>query len=93
MKVKRSISKKQIQNHINELLTLARRVTSDVKSEVYIPGVEGQHAWLNVYVPDKLADKIHDMVVQRSHDIFMATGYDIGVVVHEKSQLRNPIAK
>jgi hypothetical protein len=87
MKTKR-ISKKQLQKYINELIALAQSITPDVQAIVHIPGDEGQHAWLKIHVPDELEEQIGDLVSQRAHDIFIETGYDIGAIVYEKSQLQ-----
>jgi hypothetical protein len=88
MKTKRFISKRRLQQHLNELVELAKARTSDVTYFSHIPGDERQHAWLKIYVPDELADQIDDLVSERAHNIFIETGYDIGAIVYEKSQLR-----
>lgn len=87
MKTKKSISKMQLQKYLDELVAIAQNLTSDVATAVQIPGVEGQHAWLEIYVPGELDEQISDLVNERVLDIFMETGYDIGAVVHEKSPL------
>lgn len=83
-----AISKRRLVDHLNDLVAIAKSITSDVKPIVVIPGVEGQHAWINIFVPDDLADQIDELVAQRAHDIFMTTGYDIGIMVYEKSQVQ-----
>jgi hypothetical protein len=85
MKPKR-ISKKQLQKYIDELIALAKTVTPDVEAVIEIPGAEELHAWLRIYVPDELEEQIGDLIIQRAHDIFIETGYDIGAIVYEKSQ-------
>jgi hypothetical protein len=92
MKPKR-ISKKQLQKYLDELIELAKTVTSDVETVVRIPGLEEQHAWLEIYAPDELAEQIGDLIVQRAHDIFIETGYDIGAIVYEKSQAQEQAAE
>lgn len=73
--------------YLNELVALAKTITSDVEAAVNIPGVEGQHAWLKIYVPDELEEQISELVSERVLGIFMETGYDIGAVIYEKSEL------
>jgi hypothetical protein len=91
MKPKR-ISKKQLQKYIDELIALAKTVTPDVEAVTEIPGAEELHAWLRIYVPDELEEQIGDLVIQRAHDIFIETGYDIGAIVYEKSQAQELVA-
>lgn len=91
--MKKAISRKQLQKHLNELVAVAKTITSDVQSEVQIPGVEGQHAWIKIYVPDELEEKISDLVSERVLDIFMETGCDIGAIVYEKSDLASTTAE
>jgi hypothetical protein len=87
MKTKTTISKRQLQKYINELIALAKTVASDVETIIHIPGDEGQHAWLEIYAPDELVDQIGDLVSERAHNIFMEQSYDIGTIVFEKSEL------
>jgi len=87
MKTKQAISKRRLQQYINELVAIAKARTDDVAFVSNIPGDEEQHAWLKIYVPNDLAEQIDDLVVQRAHDIFIDTGYSIGAIVYEKSQL------
>ncbi len=86
MKPKLRISKRQLQKYLDELIALAQTATTDVKATVEIPGYEGQHARLEIYVPDELEEQLHDLVSQRAHDIFIDTGYDIAALVCEKSE-------
>jgi len=88
MKTKKTISKRQLQKHLDELVAIARNLTPDVETVVQIPGFEDQHAWLEIYVPDELEEKISDLVSERVLDIFMETGCDIGAIVYEKSYLQ-----
>jgi hypothetical protein len=88
MKTKKAFSKRQLQKYLDELIAIARNLTPDVETVVQIPGVEDQHAWLEIYVPDELEEQISDLVSERVLDIFMETGYDIGAIVYEKSQLQ-----
>ncbi len=88
MKTKKRISKKQLQKHIDGLIALAKTVTPDVTSEILIPGYEGQHAWLSLYVPDEFDDQIDELVSERVYDVFVNAGYDIGALVYGKSQLQ-----
>ncbi len=92
MKPKRAISKKRLQQHINELVAIAKSVTPDVKVDIQIPGYEDQHAWVEIYVPDELEEQLYDRIGQRAHDIFIDTGYNIGALVYEKSQLQDAAA-
>lgn len=87
MKASKKISQKQLQKYIDELIALAKAATPDVETHFHTPGYEGQHAWLEIYVPDELEEQIDELVSQRAHDIFIDTGYDIGALVYEKSQL------
>lgn len=88
MKTKKVFSKRQLQKHLEELTAIARNLTPEVETVVQIPGVEGQHAWLEIYVPDELEEQISELVSERVLDIFMETGYDIGALVYEKSRLQ-----
>lgn len=86
MKPKKSISKKRLQQHIDELVAIAKSVTSEVKVDIQIPGYENQHAWVEICVPEEMEEHLYDQISQRAHDIFIDTGYDIGALVYEKSQ-------
>ena len=88
MKPKKAISPKKLRQHIDELVAIAKSVTPDIKTVIQIPGYEDQHAWVEIYVPDEVEDQLYDRISQRAHDIFIDTGYDIGALVYEKSQLR-----
>lgn len=88
MKVSKTFSKRQLRKHLNELITLAKTVTPEVETMVLIPGVENQHAWLEIYVAEELFDRVNELISQRVYDLFIETGYDIGAIVHDKSQLR-----
>jgi len=83
----RVISKRRLVQYLNELIALAKTVTPDVEAEAHVPGFENQHARLEIYVPDELEEQISDLVSQRTHEIFIDTGYDIGASVFEKSEL------
>lgn len=87
MKTKRTISPKQLQKYLDELIALAKTVTPDVHAEIQMPGDDGQHAWLRLYVPDELEEPIDDLISERVYEIFIETGYDIAALVYEKSQL------
>jgi len=87
MKTKFVISKRQLRKYLDELTALAKSVTSDVEREILIPGDEGQHAWLKLYVPDEFEERVHDLIVERANDIFIETGYDIAAIAYEKSRL------
>ena len=93
MKTKHTISKRRLQQYLNELVAIAKARTADVVFVSNIPGDEEQHAWLKVYVPDELADQLDDLIVQRAHDIFIETGYSIGAIVYEKSQLLHHVVE
>jgi len=93
MKTKTVISKRQLQKYLNELIALAKTITSDVETAIHIPGDEGQHAWLELYAPDELVDRIGDLVSERAHNIFIDQGYDIGAIVFEKSELQDETAE
>ena len=86
------ISKRQLQRHLDELIALAKTVTPDVEAVIQIPGDEGQHAWLKLYVPAELEERIDDLISDRVYDIFIDTGYDIAAIVYEKSQLQQAAA-
>ncbi|MEK7729972.1 MAG: hypothetical protein AAB354_16305 [candidate division KSB1 bacterium] len=88
MKSKKNISKKRLQQHIDELVAIAKSVTPDVKVDIQVPGYEDQHAWVEICVPDEMEEQLYDRISQRAHDIFIDTGYDIGALVYEKSQLQ-----
>jgi hypothetical protein len=93
MKTKKTISKRQLQKYLDELIAIAENITPDVKTVVQIPGVEGQHAWLEIYVPDEIEEQIGDLVSERVLDIFSETGYDIGAIVHGNSEPQNLAAE
>lgn len=93
MKPKSRISKKQLHKHLDELVALAKSVTADVHANFDIPGYEGQHARLEIYVPDELEEPVSELISQRAHDIFIDTGYDIAALVYEKSDLRDAAAE
>jgi len=82
-----AISKRRLVQYLNELIALAKTVTIDVEADAHIPGFENQHARLEIYVPDELEEQISDLVSQRTHEIFIESGYDIGAIVFEKSEL------
>ncbi|MGH7493823.1 MAG: hypothetical protein ACREOO_15705 [bacterium] len=84
----RVLSKKKLVEYLDELITLAKTLTTDVELIAHVPGFDEQHAWLEIYVPDKLEDQIDNLVIERASDIFIETGYDIGVMVLEKTQFR-----
>jgi hypothetical protein len=92
MRTKPVISKRQLQKYLNELIALAKSVTPDVDAETLIPGDEGQHAWLKLYVPDEFEEQIDDLLVERTYDIFIETGYDIAAIAYEKSLLKHVTA-
>jgi hypothetical protein len=87
MKTKKTVSKRQLQKYIDELIALAKTATADVESVIHVPGYDGQHAWIEIYVPDELEEQIGDLVSEHAHKIFMKDGYDIGAIVYEKSDL------
>lgn len=91
MKPPKSISQKKLQQHIDELIAIAKSVAPDVKVDIQIPGYEDQHAWVEICVPEEVEDQLYDRISQRAHDIFIDTGYDIGALVYEKSDLQNEI--
>ncbi len=88
MKTKLRVSKKQLQKHVADLIALAKTITPDVQASYQTPGYEGQHARLEIYVPDELEEQLHELITQRAHDIFIDTGYDIAALVYEKSELQ-----
>jgi hypothetical protein len=89
MRKKMVFSKKELQKYLDELVDLAKSVTPDVTTELLVPGVEEQHAWLTIFVPDEFEEQIDEMIGERVSDIFLETGYDIGAIVYEKSRLEN----
>jgi len=93
MKNKLSISKRQLQNYLNELIALAKTVTPGIETTIHIPGNDGQHAWIEIYAPEELVDQIEDLVCERADDILIQTGYDIGVIVFEKPELQSLVAE
>ncbi len=90
---KKIISKRRVQKYLNELVALAKTVTPDVEFVSHIPGDEGQHAWLKLYVPDEFEEQIDDLIVDRANDIFIETGYDIAAIAYEKSLLQPTVAE
>ena len=88
MKTSKTVSKRQLRKHLDELIALAKSVTPDVQTEITIPGSEGQHAWLFIYVSDELEEQIDELISERVYEIFVKTGYDIAALVYEKSQLQ-----
>jgi hypothetical protein len=91
--MKTTISKKRLQKYLDELIALAKTVTPDAEAVVDIPGAEGQHAWLKIYVPDAFEEQVDELIGQRAHDIFIDTGYDIAALVYEKSQVQELTAE
>jgi len=87
MNPKRTVSKRRVQQYLNELVALAKTVTSDLETASQIPGDEGQHAWLKIYVPEEYVEQIDDLVSDRAYDILIDEGYDIAVIALEKSPL------
>jgi hypothetical protein len=83
----RAASKRRLVQYLNELIALAKTITIDVGADAHVPGFENQHARLEIYVPDELEEQISDLVSQRTHEIFIESGYDIGAIVFEKSEL------
>lgn len=79
-------SKTKLQKNIDGIIALAKTLTPDVAVEIQIPGYEGQHAWLALYVPSEFDDQVDELVSQRVYDIFVETGYAIGAQVYEKAQ-------
>lgn len=88
LKTKLRVSKRQLQKYVDELIALAKTVTPDVQASYQTPGYEGQHARLEIYVPDELEEQLYELISQRAHDIFIDTGYDIAALVYEKSELQ-----
>ncbi len=93
MKLKKTISKKRLEQYTNELIALAKTKTPDVETTLHVPGYEGQLAWMEMYVPDELVDEIEDLVAGRATDILISDGYDIGVIVYEKSEMEQPASE
>ena len=62
---------------------------SHKSSASQIPGDEGQHAWLKIYVPEEYVEQIDDLVSDRAYDILIDEGYDIAVIAIEKSSLQS----
>jgi len=93
MRKNKKFSKRRVQQYLNELVALAKTITPDVEYISHIPGDEGQHAWLKLYVPDELEEQIDDLILQRISDIFIETGYDIAAIAYEKSQLQHTTAE
>ena len=83
---KKKVSKVRLQKHIDSIVALAKTLTPEVAAEIQIPGYEGQHAWLALYVPGEFDDQVDELVSQRVYDIFVETGYAIGAQVYEKAQ-------
>jgi len=88
MKTAKTISKRRLQKYIDELIAVAKNLTPEVETVTQIPGDDGQHAWLEIYVPDELVDQVDDLISERVYDMFVTEGYDIGAIVYEKSQLQ-----
>jgi hypothetical protein len=93
MKPQKKISKRRLQQHLNELIALAKTVTSDVEAVIMIPGDDGQHAWLKLYVPDEFVDQVDDLISERVYDIFINAGCDIAALAYEKSLLQQTPAE
>ncbi len=93
MKAKRTISKRRLQQYLNELIALAKTVTPDVEPIIHIPGDEEQHAWLKLYVPDEFVDRVDDLISERVYEIFINAGYDIAALAYEKSLLQHTPAE
>jgi hypothetical protein len=89
MKAKRTVSKRRLQQYLNELVALAKTVTPDVEPITHIPGDEEQHAWLKLYVPDEFVDQVDDLISERVYEIFIKEGYDIAAIAYDKSLLHH----
>ena len=87
MNAKRRISNRRLREYLEELTAIARSITPDVTTRVQIPGHDGQDAWLEIYVPDELEEKIDELVIEHLAKIFMESGCDIGAIVYENSGL------
>jgi hypothetical protein len=88
MKTSKTISKRRLQKYLDDLIALAKNLTPEVETVIQIPGDDGQHAWLEIYVPDELVDQADALISERVYDMFVIEGYDIGAIVYEKSQLQ-----
>ena len=82
-----------MQQLLDELIALAKTVTSDVEAVITIPGDDGQHAWLKLYVPDEFVDHVDDLISERVYEIFINDGYDIAALAYEKSLLQHTAAE
>lgn len=83
---KARFSKRRLDRFITELCSLAKDLCPDAEIELQ-PGIEELDARIEIVVPDEREEEVSDKLVERSHEIFMDEGYDIGVSVYERSRI------
>lgn len=83
---KARFSKRRLERLIGELTSLAKDLAPDAEIlAVRIPGYEELDAWIRIVVPDEKEELVSETLSQRSHEIFMEQGYDIGLGITERS--------
>lgn len=83
---KARFSKRRLERLISELTLLAKDLAPDAEIlDVRIPGYEELDAWIKIVVPDEKEELVSETLSQRSHEIFMEEGYDIGLGITERS--------
>jgi len=83
---KARFSKRRLERLISELTSLAKDLAPDAEIlDVRIPGYEELDAWIKIVVPDEKEELVSETLSQRSHEIFMEQGYDIGLGITERS--------
>ena len=87
-------SKRRLQQHINELTSLAKNLAPDSEIiDVLIPGDEGLDAWIDIVVPDEKEEEVSEALSQRRYEIFSEDDYSIGLGITERSQYEAVQAK
>jgi len=83
---KARFSRRRLERLIGELTSLAKDLAPDAEIVgVQIPGYEELDAWIKIVVPDEKEELVTETLSQRSLEIFMEEGYDIGLGITERS--------
>ena len=90
--MKGRFSKHRLERLIGKLSALTKELCPEAAIEVE-PRIGELDAWIEVIVPDEDEEEVHDALLERTHEIFMDEGYDIGVHVTERSEHEKFLAK
>ena len=87
-------SKRRLQQHINELTSLAKNLAPDAEIiDILIPGYEELDAWIDIVVPDEKEEEVSEALSQRRYEIFTEDDYSIGLGITARSQYEAVQAK